>query len=134
MPRFLLPLICLVLLGSISAPGALAQEFVGADAQGAFSGIDLRYPEFSHPQEDVADAIRKRDFRFIELDRAAHDVPGLERHPRLKETYGTKIIRQRFHLFQNQSQKFSFTLRARAYAQEFNETLIRHLLQLPRKK
>lgn len=121
MHRFL-PLLLFFLL----LPGASAQDFAG--------GIDLLYPEFAHPREDALGAIEKRDYRFINVDRHGKDVPGLERYPRLVQIYGTQFVKQRFRLFATPSQKFSFSLRARAYAREYNETLLRSLLpQSPKK-
>ena len=104
---------------------ALASPIHGQDS---FAGIDLLYPEFAHPQEDVRAAIKERDFRFVATDRRK-TTPGIERYPRLKEIYGTKIIRQRFRIFTTRSQNFSFNLRARAYATEYNQTLVSYLLK-----
>ncbi len=106
----------------------------GAHAQDSPLGIDLLYPEFAHPREDAFTAIEKRDYRFINVDRHAKEVPGLERSPRMIEIYGTKFVKQRFRLSATPSQKFSFILRARAYAEEYNLTLLHYLLQhSPRK-
>jgi hypothetical protein len=105
-----------------------------AGAQNSFSGIDLLYPEFAHPREDASAAIEKRDFRFINIDRHGKDVPGLKRYPGLVEIYGTQFVKQRFRLFETPSRKFSFTLRARAYAEEYNQALLHHLLRQSRKK
>jgi len=115
MHRFL-PLLLFFLL----LPGASGQNFAGE--------IDLLYPEFAHPQADALRAIEKRDYRFIHVDRHGKDVPGLERYPRLVEAHGTQFVRQRLLLFATASEKFSFRLRARAYAREYNETLLRYLL------
>lgn len=100
-----------------------------AGAQDSIAGVDLLYPEFAHPREDALAAIGKRDYRFINVDRHGKDVPGLERYPRLVEIYGTRFVKQRFLLFATPSQKFSFILRARAYADEYNQTLLHYLLQ-----
>ncbi len=97
-------------------------------AQDSFAGIDLLYPEFAHPQEDARAAIAKRDYRFVATDRHK-TTPGIEPYPRLKEIYGTKVIRQRFRIFTTRSQNFSFNLRARAYATEYNQTLASYLLE-----
>jgi hypothetical protein len=99
-----------------------------ANSQDSFSGVDLLYPEFARPGEDALAAIKRRDFRFIMIDRRG-TVPGVERYPRLKATYGTKFIKQRFRLFATRSQNFSFNLRARTYAHDYNETLVRYLLE-----
>lgn len=112
--------------GCVLAPPAEAQE--------SFSGVDLLHPEFAHPQEDAIAAIEKRDFRFINIDRHGKDVPGLKRYPGLVEIYGTRFVRHRFRLFETPSQKFSFSLRARAYAEEYNRTLLHYLLRPSRKK
>ncbi len=99
-----------------------------ASGQDSFAGVDLLYPEFAHPEEAAQVAIKRRDFRFIRTDR--HDtVPGVERYPRLKEIYGTKFIRQRFRIFVTSSENFSYNLRARAYASDYNRTLLRYLLK-----
>lgn len=102
--------------------------------QESFSGVDLLYPELAHPQEDAEQAIKQRDFRFIAIDRYGKDAPGVERFPRLKEIHGTKFVRQRFRIFANSSQNFSFALRARAYAHDYNRAILRYLLKQPRKK
>jgi hypothetical protein len=119
--RRLLPL----LLVFVFAPGAPAQDFSG--------GIDLLYPEFAHPREDAFAAIQKRDYRFISVDRHGKDVPGLGRYPRMVETYGIQIVKQRFRIFASPSQNFSFILRARAYAEEYNRTLLHYLLTSSRR-
>ncbi|MDQ3545911.1 MAG: hypothetical protein M3429_05250, partial [Verrucomicrobiota bacterium] len=56
-------------------------------------------------------------------------TPGIERYPRLKEIYGVKVIKQRFRIFATRSQNFSFGLRARAYAHDYNQTLLEYLLK-----
>ncbi len=98
------------------------------NAQDSFAGIDLLYPEFAHPRAEALAAIKRRDFRFIATDRR-QTAPGLERYPRLKEIYGIKLIKQRFRIFSTRSQNFSFNLRARAYAYEYNQTLLEYLLK-----
>src|SRR5260221_5565563 len=103
----------------------------GAQAQDSSGGVDLLYPEFAHPREDAFGAIEKRDYRFINIDRHGKDVPGLERYGRFVELYGTRFVKQRFHIFATPSRKFSFVLRARAYAEEYNQTLLHYLQQQP---
>ena len=119
MNRFLAACIFLC-LGWMLVPPATGQD--------SFAGVDLLYPEFAHPQRDAIAAIKRRDFRFITTDRHK-TVPGVERYPRLKAIHGTKFIRQRFRLFATRSQNFSFNLRARAYAYDYNRTLLRYLLK-----
>lgn len=97
-----------------------------------FPGVDLLYPEFAHPEQDALAAIEKRDFRFITVDRHGKVAPGVERYPRLVEIHGTKFIKQRFRIFATSSQKFSFALRARAYADDYNRTVLRYLLTRPK--
>ena len=99
-----------------------------ANGQDSFSGVDLLYPEFAHPREDALAAMKRRDFRFIMIDRRG-TAPGVERHPQLKANYGTKFIRQRFRIFATRSENFSFNLRARTYASDYNQTLVRYLLE-----
>jgi hypothetical protein len=109
----------------------LAVEFVclsAANGQNSFSGVDLLYPEFVQPQKDAFAAIERRDFRFIMIDHWG-TVPGVERYPQLKAIYGTRFIRQRFRIFATRSQNFSFNLRARTYARDYNQTLVRYLLE-----
>lgn len=101
----------------------------GAPAQDSAGGLDLLYPEFAHPREDAFAAIEKRDYRFINIDRHGKDVPGMERYGGLVELHGARFVKQRFLLFATPSQKFSFLLRARAYAREYNETVLHYLLQ-----
>jgi hypothetical protein len=113
---------------------ACALLFVGlalisfVNGQDPFPGVDLLYPEFAHPQEDARAAIKRGDVRFITTDRRG-TVPGVERYPRLKATCGTKFIKQRFRIFATHSQNFSFNLRARNYAADYNQTLLRYLLK-----
>lgn len=116
----LLPLLLIFGVGIVRAPLACGQE--------AFTGVDLLYPEFAHPGEDALAAIKRRDFRFIMIDRRG-TVPGVERFPQLKAIYGTKFIRQRFRIFASRSQNFSFSLRARTYAHDYNQALVRYLLE-----
>lgn len=116
-----LPAACLLLLFA----GACISSARGQDA---FSGVDLLYPEFAHPQQDAQAAIKRRDLRFIATDRH-QTTPGVERYPRLKEIYGTKVIRQRFRIFVTRSQNFSFNLRARAYAADYNRILLEYLFK-----
>lgn len=98
-----------------------------AGGQDLISGVDLRYPEFAHPEKDAATAIGRRDFRFIAVDRARRIVPGAERYRRLQKAYGTKVVPQHLRLFPSASQNFSFSLRARAYAEQYNLTLATYL-------
>ena len=116
-----LPAACLLLL----LAGACISSARGQDA---FSGVDLLYPEFAHPQQDAQAAIKRRDLRFIATD-LRQTTPGAERYPRLKEIYGTKVIRQRFRIFATRSQNFSFNLRARAYAADYNRILLQYLFK-----
>ena len=96
--------------------------------QDSFSGVDLLYPEFAHPREDALAAIKRQDFRFIMIDHRG-TVPGAERYPQLKATYSTRFIKQRFRIFATGSQNFSFNLRARTYAHDYNQTLVHYLLE-----
>jgi hypothetical protein len=122
MHRFL-PLL-LVFLLIPSAPGQEA----------AVGGIDLLYPEFAHPREDAFAAMEKHDYRFVNVDRHGKDVPGTERYGRFVEIYGTRFVKQRFRIFATPSQNFSFILRARVYAREYNDTVLHYLLQKSRKE
>jgi hypothetical protein len=99
-----------------------------ANGQDSFSGVDLLYPEFAHPREDAVAAVERRDFRFIMIDRQG-TVPGLELHSQLRATHGTRFIKQRFRIFATRSQNFSFNLRARTYARDYNQTLVHYLLE-----
>jgi len=96
--------------------------------QDSFSGVDLLYPELAHPREDALAAIKRQDFRFIMIDHRG-TVPGAERYPQLKATYSTRFIKQRFRIFATSSQNFSFNLRARTYAHDYNQTLVHYLLE-----
>ncbi|CAN5382141.1 hypothetical protein BH20VER3_BH20VER3_10210 [soil metagenome] len=118
--RRILPLLWLFAIGTTSLGEARAQE--------SLAGIDLLYPEFAHPKEDAQAAIKRRDFRFIMIDRRG-TVSGVERYPRLRAAYGTRFIRHRFRIFVTRSRNFSYNLRARAYATEYNQTLLRYLLK-----
>ena len=105
-----------------------------AARQDSFAGVDLLYPEFAHPDKDAQEAIKRGDFRFVAIDRYGKDTPGVEPYPRLKQHYGTKLVRQRFRIIVTPSQDFSFRIRARAYAEEYNGSLLRHLLGRERKE
>ena len=105
-----------------------------AAGQESFPGIDLLYPQFAHPQRDAAVAIRHRDFRFVTMDRIGEVVPGVEWYPHLKAIYGLKLLKAHLHLFASASEKFSFDLRARAYALQYNQAMIDYLLAHQRKK
>jgi len=116
--KTLLPVFLILGIGFVRVPLGNGQD--------SFSGVDLLYPEFAHPREDALAAVERRDFRFIMIDRQG-TVPGLERYPQLEAAYGTKFIKQRFRIFATRSQNFSFNLRARTYAHDYNQTLIRYL-------
>src|SRR5580765_1281495 len=60
-----------------------------AGAQDSLLGVDPLYPEFAHPREDAFAAIKKRDYRFINVDRHGKDVPGMEHFGHFVEIYGT---------------------------------------------
>lgn len=107
------------MIGLASAPVASTQDVLWNDRL---------YPEFAHPREDAFAAIKKRDFRFINIDPHGKDVPGLERYGRFVELHGTKFLKQRFLPPMTASRKFSYLLRARAYAEEYNQTVL-HFLQ-----
>ena len=116
----LLPTLLILVFGFSSVLPASGQE--------SLPGIDLLYPEFAHPQRDAADAIKHRNFRFITMDRIGQVVPGVEQYPRLKAIYGMKLLKAHLHLFASASEHFSFDLRARAYAEQYNKTLVDYLL------
>ena len=122
----IIPLLLLLALGMAGGSSARAQD--------SFAGIDLLYPEFAHPERDAQAAIKERDYRFITTDRQRKVVPGLGEHRGLRWKYKTKFIRQRLRLFPTRSQNFSYNLRARAYATEYNQTLLQFLLELEKKK
>jgi hypothetical protein len=105
-----------------------------ARAQEAIGDLDLLYPQFAHPEKDAAVAIRRRDFRFITTNRQRTIVPGVGGHANLRRKYGTKYIRQPFRIFATSSQNFSFNLRARTYAGQYNEVLLKYLLAHQRKR
>ena len=87
----LLPVLLIFGLGFVRIPLANGQD--------SFPGVDLLYPEFAHPREDALAAIERHDFRFIMIDHQG-TVPGVERYPQLKATYGTRFIKQRtFRIF-----------------------------------
>lgn len=115
-----LPLLLLLLLASAHLPRLAGQDLTGE--------IDLLYPEFSHPERDVAAAIQQRDYRFIAVDRARRIVPGMEHGRRLRRIYGVRHLRQRFRLFPSRSENFSYNLRAQSYAEQYNLTLAKFLL------
>jgi hypothetical protein len=122
-------LLCALLIALV---GLAFPPFVAS--QNSFSGVDLLYPELAHPARDAREAIKRDDLRFIAIDRYGKDVPGLERFPRLQQIHGTKFVRQPFRIFATRSQNFSFALRARAYAREYNSVILHHLFKRPREK
>jgi len=99
-----------------------------AAGQDSFAGVDLLYPQLAHPAKDAQEAIKRGDFRFVAIDRYGKDTPGVEDYPLLKQRYRTKLVRQPFRIIATPSQDFSFRIRARAYAEEYNGILLRHLL------
>jgi hypothetical protein len=100
-----------------------------AGAQDAAAPVDLLYPELAHPREDASIAIKKRDFRFITVDRFGKDAPAVNHYPRLKRRYGTRFIKQPLRIITTPSDDFSFRIRARAYAQVYNQFLLGYLLK-----
>lgn|GEM_PF-6905123 len=116
MKRFLPLLLHLVLSAS-----ALAQD--------PFAPLDLLYPELAQPREEALAAIKKRDFRFITIDRFGKDAPGANKYPRLKRRYGTQFFKQRQRILTTPSQKFSYRIRLRTYAEKYNQTLLEYLLK-----
>jgi hypothetical protein len=92
-------------------------------------GVDLLFPELAHPVEDAQRAIRGHDYRFIAINRAMTTVPGVEDHPRTVHHYGTKFMKQPLHLFASRSRTFSYNIRVRAYAADYNKTLLEFLLR-----
>jgi hypothetical protein len=121
-PRFLLILFFLV----ASFPPLQGEEPV--------IGVDLLFPELAHPVEDAGRAIQGHDYRFITVNRAMTAVPGVEDHPRTVQHYGTKFMKQPLHLFVSRSRAFSYNIRVRAYATDYNKTLLEYLLQKERSK
>jgi hypothetical protein len=89
--------------------------------------IDLIHPELASPEQDVASAIKRRDFRFLAIDREQRNIPGMEQHRRLVMRVGVKFVKQPLWLFPKPSQQFSFNLRAIAYAKSYNLTLAQYL-------
>ena len=119
-------LLLIAIFGGLAMGSARAQEAIG--------DLDLLYPQFAHPEKDAAVAIRRRDFRFITTNRQRTIVPGVDRHANLRRKYGTKYIRQPFRIFATSSQNFSFNLRARTYAGQYNEALLKYLLAHQQKR
>jgi hypothetical protein len=116
----LFPLLIVGALGFFSLLRAAGQD--------SFAGIDLLYPELAHPDKDAQEAIERRDFRFVAIDPYGKDVPGMEHHLVMERRYGTKLVWHPFRIVASPSQNFSFKIRARAYATEYNRILLRHLL------
>lgn len=118
----------------LSALVISSQHPVAAQVAGVGVGIDLLYPEFAHPREDVAASIKQDDLRFIATDRARKVVPGMEHSRSLLRRYRVRHIKQRFFLFPTRSENFSYNLRAEAYARKYNLALKQYLLSHPQKK
>src|SRR5262245_52163540 len=119
MLRLFVSRLLLVLLPGLAwlAP-VQAQEMVG---------FDPLFPELAHPKEDARAAIGGHDFRFITINRAMTVVPGVEGYPRTVRHHGTKFMKQPLHLFMSRSRTFSYNIRVRAYAAEYNKTLLQYL-------
>jgi hypothetical protein len=118
MNRLLIPFLIFA-LGLRAASSVIAQD--------TYAGVDLLYPQLAHPRADAQAAIKNRDYRFLIIDHSAKEVPGLDKHQKLRWIYGTKLVRRPF-VFANHSQIFSFNIRARAYAEEYNRTLLQYFL------
>ena len=102
---------------------------ISLKAEEPFLGVDLLFPELAHPTDDLSAAIRRRDFRFITINREMTIVPGVENYPRTVKRYGKKFMKQPLHLFLSRSRTFSYNIRVRAYAAEYNTTLLQYLLK-----
>jgi len=98
-------------------------------ADDAIVGHDVLFPELAHPNEDALRAFRGHDYRFITINRAMTVVPGVEDHPQTVRHHGTKFIKQPVHLFLSRSRTFSYNIRLRAYATDYNKTLLHYLEQ-----
>ena len=96
-------------------------------------GVDLVFPELAHPREDALAAIRRSDFRFITIDWTMKVVPGVEKYPRTVRHYGTKFMKQPLHLFTSRSRSFSYNIRVRAYASEYNKVILQSVLERKRR-
>jgi hypothetical protein len=103
--------------------------FAPLQAEEPVFGVDLLFPELAHPKEDALAAIRRHDFRFITTNRAMTIVPGVEDYPQVVRHRGTKFMKQPLHLFASRSRTFSYNIRVRAYAVDYNKTLLEYLLQ-----
>jgi hypothetical protein len=108
--------------------------FAPLKAQDLVVESDNLFPELAHPKEDALAAIRRRDFRFLTINREMTIVPGVEDYPRTVRRYGTKFMKQPLHLFMSRSRTFSYNIRVRAYAAEYNRTLMRYLQQQQQRK
>jgi hypothetical protein len=97
-----------------------------AHGQDSFSGVDLYI--LSLPIRERTPYGDRAARLLIMIDRQG-TIPGLERYPQLKATYSTRFIKQRFRIFATSSQNFSFNLRARTYAHDYNQTLVHYLLE-----
>ena len=102
--------------------------FVPLQAEEPVIGVDLLFPELAHPVDDARAAIRRHDYRFIAINRTMTAVPGVEGYPRTVEHHGTKFMKQPLHLFASRSRTFSYNIRVRAYATDYNKTLLQYLL------
>ena len=119
-------LLTLLLLGLVWIAPLQADE--------AIIGVDHLFPELAHPNEDALRSIRAHDYRFITINRAMTVVPGVEDHPQTVRHHGTKFVKQPVHLFLSRSRTFSYNIRLRAYAADYNQTLLRYLLQKKQEK
>ena len=126
MARFSLPQLFLILLPGLAWLAPLS-------AEEPVLGGDVLFPELAHPTEDAREAIRHYDFRFITINRGMNVVPGVDDHPQTVQHYGTKFMKQPLHLFASPSRTFSYNLRIRAYAADYNKTLLQYLLQKKRR-
>jgi len=125
MARLLVPgVLGILFLGLVLPPPLKAEEPV--------LGGDVLFPELAHPAKDAHAAIRHHDFRFITINRGMNVVPGVEDYPRTVKHYGTKFMKQPLHLFASPSRTFSYNIRVRSYAADYNKTLLQYLQQRKR--
>jgi len=122
MARLLLPAVVGILFLGVLCPAPLK-------AEEPVLGGDVLFPELANPAKDARAAIRSHDFRFIAINRGMNIVPGVEDYPRTVRHHGTKFMKQPVHLFASPSRTFSYNLRVRAYAADYNKTLLQYLKQ-----
>ena len=78
------------------------------------------------PDRDVAEAIRRGDFRFIGVMGYAVTLPGVEDYGEQYQSYGVRIIEGTSDVIANDAVRL-LNEQAYRYAERYNKLLMKHL-------